>query len=64
MTLLRFQCNLKWPPWMNFIIFVGAKIKKIKSEIIHILQSPPYGNVQFILLKFEIATTSRFFKYL
>ena len=25
----------------------------IKSEIIHILQSPPYGNVQFILLNLK-----------
>ena len=32
--------------------FVGAKTKKLKSEIIHILQSyyPPSGNVQVILL--------------
>ena len=31
---------------MNFIIFVGAKILKLKSEINQILQShyPPYGS--------------------
>ena len=45
--------------------FCGRKkFTKMKLEIIHILQSPPYGNVQFILLKFEMATTSRFFKSL
>ena len=40
--------------------------QKLKSEIIHILQShhPPSGNVQVILLKFKMATTSRLFKYL
>ena len=42
--------------------------QKLKSEIIHILQSflhyPPSGNVQLILLKFKMATTSRLFKYL
>ena len=43
---------------MNFII------QKLKSEIIHILQShyPPSGNVQVILLKFKMATT-RFLIY-
>ena len=46
--------------------FVGAKFKKLKSEIIHILQShyPPSVNVQVILLKFNMPTTSRLFKYL
>ena len=36
------------------------------SEIIQISQShhPPSGNVQVILLKFKMATTSRLFKYL
>ena len=36
------------------------KIKKLKSEIIQILQSqyPPSGNVQVILLKFKMATTT------
>ena len=45
---------------------MGAKTQILKSEIIHILQShyPPYGNVQVILLKFKMATTSRLFKYL
>ena len=61
---LRFYWNSKCPPWMNLIIFGGRK--KLKSEIIHILQShhPPSVNVQVILLKFKIATTSRLFKYL
>ena len=51
---------------MNFIIFVVARTQKLKSEIIHILQShyPSSGNMQVILLKFLMATTSRFFKYL
>ena len=42
---------------MNFIFFVGAKTQKLKSEIMHILQShyPPSGNVQVILLKFKMA---------
>ena len=46
--------------------FVGAKIKKMKSEKNHILQShyPPSGNMQVILLKFKMTTTSRLFKYL
>ena len=46
--------------------FCGRKTQKFKSEIIHILQShyPPSGNVQVILLKFKMATTSRLFKYL
>ena len=50
---------------MNFfIIFVGAKTQKLKSKIIHILQShyPPSGNVQVILLKFKMATTSGLFE--
>ena len=47
----------------NLIFFVGAKTQQLKSEIIHILQShyPPSGNVQVILLKFKMATTSRLF---
>ena len=46
--------------------FVSAKTLKLKSEIIQILQcyQPPYGDVQVILLKFKMATTSRLFKYL
>ena len=41
------------------------KPQKLKSEIIHILQShyPPSVNVQVILLKFKMAT-SQFLKYL
>ena len=48
------------------IFFVGAKTQQLKSEIIHILQShyPPSRNVQVILLKFKMATTSPLFKYL
>ena len=43
--------------------FVVAKNQKLRSEIIHILQShyPPSGNVQVILPKFKMATTSRLF---
>ena len=39
---------------------VGAKTHKLKSEIIQILQShyPLFGNVQVILLKFKMATTT------
>ena len=46
--------------------FVGAKTDKLRSVIIHILQSyyPLSGNVQVILLKFKITTTSWLFKYL
>ena len=46
-------------------IFVCAKPEKLKSVIIHILQShyPQSVNVQVILLKFEMATTNRLFKY-
>ena len=63
---LKFYWNSKWPPWMNLIFFVGAKTPKLKSEIIHILQShhPPSGHVLVILLKIKIATTSRLFIYL
>ena len=45
-------------------IFVGAKNEKLKSVIIHIVQShyPPSGNVHVILLKFKMATTNRLFK--
>ena len=45
-------------------LFVGAKTLKLKSEIIQILQShyPHSANVQVILLKFKMATTSRLFK--
>ena len=48
------------------IFFVGAKTKKMKSVIIHIVQShyPPSGNVYVILLKLKMATTNRFLKYL
>ena len=50
---LKFYWNSKWPPWINFIFFVGAKTEKLKSVIIHIVQShyPPSGNVYVILLK-------------
>ena len=43
--------------------FVVAKTQKLKSEMIHILQShyPPSANVQVILLKFKMATTCQFF---
>ena len=46
--------------------FAGAKTHKLKSEIIQILQSHylPLRNVQVVLLKFKMATTSRLFKYL
>ena len=46
--------------------FVGAKPLKLKVRKNNILQShyPPSGNVQVILLKFKMATTSRLFKYL
>ena len=55
----------KWPPWINFI-FSCAKTEKLKSVIIHIVQShyPPSGNVHVILLKFKLATTNQLFKYL
>ena len=38
--------------------FVGAKTEKLRSEIIHILQShyPTSENVQVFLLKFKMAT--------
>ena len=44
------------------IFFVGAKTKKLKSVIIHIVQShyPPSGNLHVILLKFKMATTIDF----
>ena len=44
----------------------GAKTEKLKSVIIHIVQSsyPPSGNVHVILLKFKMATTNQLFKYL
>ena len=48
-------------------IFLWAQnIQKLTSEKNHILQShhPPFGNVQVILLKFKMATTSRLLKYL
>ena len=50
---------------LHFFLW-AQKLKNLKSEIIHILQShyPPSGNVQVILLKFKMATTSRLFKYL
>ena len=40
--------------------------KKLKADIIQILQShsPRYGDVQVILPKSKMATTSRLFKYL
>ena len=45
---------------------VSAKTEKLKSVIIHIVQShyPPSGNVHVILLKFKIATINRLFEYL
>ena len=47
-------------------IFLWAQTKKLKSVIIHIVQShyPPSGNVHVILLKFKMATTNQLFKYL
>ena len=51
----------------KFLYFlVGAKTEKLKSIIIHIVQShyPPSGNVHVILLKFKMATTNQLFKYL
>ena len=40
---------------LHKLLFVGAKTQKLKSEIIHVLQShhPPSGNVQVILLKLK-----------
>ena len=66
-VISRFYWNSKRSPWTNFIIFCGReKTWKFRWKIIQILQShnPPYGNVHVISLKFKIATTSRFFKYL
>ena len=42
------------------------KTEKLKSVIIHIVQShyPPSGNVHVILLKFKMATTNQLLKYL
>ena len=62
MIFLRFYLNSKWPPWINFI-FSCAKTEKLKSVIIHIVQShyPPSGNVHVILLKFKMATTNQLF---
>ena len=61
----RFYWNLNRPPWMNFIFLVGLrKTQKLKSEIIQFSHYPPSWNVHVILLKFKMATTSRFFKYL
>ena len=60
----RFCWNSEWPPRINFIICCGHT--SLKSEIIQILQShhSPYGNVQVILLKFQLAATSLLFNYL
>ena len=49
---------------MDILHKVVAKTQKLTSEIIHISHYPPSGNVQVILLKFEMATTSRLFEYL
>ena len=59
MILLKF----KMAAMDKLHIFVGAKTEKLKSVIIHIVQShyPPSGNVHVILLKFEMATTNRLF---
>ena len=48
------------------IFLLAQKDEKLKSVIIHIVQShyPPSGNVHVILLKFEKATTNQLFKYL
>ena len=48
------------------MFFVGAKTEKLKSAIIHIVQShyPPSGNVHVISLKLKMTTTNRFYKYL
>ena len=44
----------------------AAKTEKLKSVIIHIVQSQytTSGNVHGILLKFKMATTDRLLKYL
>ena len=49
-----------------YINFFCTKTEKLKSVIIHIIQSlyPPSGNVHVILLKFKMATTNRLFEYL
>ena len=51
---------------MNFKIFCGRKNSEVKVSINCDLQShyPHYGNMQVILLKFKMGTTSRLFKYL
>ena len=54
-TFLRFCWNSKWPPRINFNFFGWSKnSKKLKAEIIQILQShfPRYGDVQSIFLRF------------
>ena len=47
------------------IFFPGAKTEKLKSVIIHIVQShiPPSGNVHVILPKLKMATTNQLFKF-
>ena len=52
--LPRFYGNSKWPPCMKYTIFCGRRNSKIEVR----------NNVQVILLKFKMATTSRLFKYL
>ena len=42
----------------------AQKLKKLKSIQISQSHYPPYANVQVILLKLKMATTSRIFKYL
>ena len=52
--------KLKMAAMDELHLFLVVKTPKLKSEIIHILQShyPPSGNVQVILLKFKMATTT------
>ena len=49
----------------NLLIFVGTKTAKLKSVIIHIVQShhPPSTNVHVILPKFKMSITNKLFKY-
>ena len=50
LLISRFSWNSKWPSWINFIYFVGARTKILKSEIIQILHPPRYGDVQVIFI--------------
>ena len=53
-TIWRCACDSKSPSCMNFVLFRGRKNSKIEVR----------NNVQVILLKFKMATTSRLFKNL